>query len=203
MRRDWPSKRPPSRASSASARPCRDECVLSLTVTAAVGVSAALRDAGEQAAVDAPAPWEQRFYAKLEQARAREAQAGFDALDEAQRLVLVLGGMEAEIANGGFEQYLINSAGDHAHRVLEALGRVQARIARGIVADALRPFGKAGPPADRDARIAAVQAVPQKQRAAWDRLSTRFFAAGECLPQLVDEYLTNAVPGAAAASPSS
>ena len=180
-----------------------DGRVLALTVTAAVGVSAGLREAAEQRVLDAPPPWEQRFQATLERARAREAQAGFDALDEAQQLVLVLGGMEAEIANGGFEQYLVNSAGDHANRVLDVLDRVDAPIVRGIVAEALRPFGKAGPPVARDARIAVVHAATPKQRAAWDRLSTRFFAAGEFLPELVDGYLAATVPGWAAEAPPS
>lgn len=178
-----------------------DGCILSVDVTAALGVSAALRDAAAQQETDAPAPWERRFYAALERARSLEARDGFDALDDAHRLVLVLGGLEAEIANGGFEQYLINSAGDRAHLVLDALDCIDAPAARRIVADAFRPFGRSGPPCDRGLRIRAVQAAAPKQRAAWDRLSTRFFTAGECLAQRVDEYLVDAVPGWAGDDP--
>lgn len=134
---------------------------------------------GELPAELVPSPGEARFYQRLDAARAREAREGYDALSGDEKLALCLGEMEAEVNNGGWEQYFLNSAGDHAHdahRALEALG---ATTAAGILREAMKVFGKDGPPADRGAREQRLLALTEKQRATLDRLSTRYYARAE------------------------
>jgi hypothetical protein len=126
-----------------------------------------------------PTPGEARFYQRVDEARAREAREGWDALTGDEQLVLCLGEMEAEVNNGGWEQYFLNSAGDHAHDALRALEALGADNAAGILRDAMKVFGKEGPPADRGARERRLLALTAKQRATLDRLSTRYYARAE------------------------
>lgn len=134
---------------------------------------------GERPEEFMPTPGEARFYQRVDDARAREAREGWDALAGEERLALCLGEMEAEVNNGGWEQYFLNSAGDHAHDALRALDAIGATTAAGILREAMKVFGKDGPPADRAARELHLLALTARQRATLDRLSTRYYARAE------------------------
>lgn len=163
--------------------------VLRLVVHAGVGVRAQFRDAVEDAAADAPSADDERFYRAAEAAAARARADGFDALGPDEQLVLALHGLEAEIANGGFDQYFRNSASDHVDVALAGLKAIGAVDAYRVLRDALKALPSGRAPADRDARIAAVDAVGPDGLAAWERLSVRYFAVPDGVPALVDAYL--------------
>jgi hypothetical protein len=143
-----------------------------------------------------PTPGEARFYEQVDAARAREAREGYDALAGEEKLALCLGEMEAEVNNGGWEQYFLNSAGDHAHDALRALDAIGAGIAAGILREAMKVFGKDGPPADRGAREQRLLALTTKQRATLDRLSTRYYARAEPIADIAGNSRGLALPPA-------
>ncbi|MEQ9488551.1 MAG: DUF4375 domain-containing protein, partial [Alphaproteobacteria bacterium] len=49
---------------------------------------------------------------------------GFDGLDPVEREAIALYWLEAEVMNGGFEQYFSNSSGDSVAEAIRGLGRL-------------------------------------------------------------------------------
>lgn len=67
---------------------------------------------------------------------AREQKLGFGNLRRAEQVFVSIWMLEAEVNNGGFSQYMFNSAGDQGEFVLEALREVGA----GPVAETCEQF---------------------------------------------------------------
>ena len=121
---------------------------------------------------------------------AREAKHGIKGLTEPEQTFLRVWNLEAEVNNGGFAQYFENSAGDHAVGTPDALRAVGAPEMASLVEQAMQPFGPSGPPADRDARSKAIQALPASARELWDQLDGQFYKLAspeEGLRALVDK----------------
>ena len=76
--------------------------------------------------------------------------------DEVERLVAEL---EAEVNNGGFDQYFFNSAGDETVATIEALEVIAANKTAAIVRRACAKFPGGMPPSDRDARQTLLEEV--------------------------------------------
>ena len=70
----------------------------------------------------------------------REAAVGYQRLTPPERVVFCLDGLEREVNNGGFAQFLENSAGDHALETIEALRTLGAPRVAGLVAEAVAVF---------------------------------------------------------------
>jgi hypothetical protein len=62
--------------------------------------------------------------------------------------------LEAELNNGGFDQFFFNSAGDRTAETIAALEAIGASHTAGIVRKAAARFPGGMPPADRDERQA-------------------------------------------------
>ncbi len=84
---------------------------------------------------------------------------GLEALTSAERAFAAVWTLEAEVNNGGFDQYMFNSAGDEAETAREALRAMGAHATLAVFEDflALVPNGSLAP--DRGIR--------QRQLAAW------------------------------------
>ncbi|MBC8086992.1 MAG: DUF4375 domain-containing protein [Phycisphaerae bacterium] len=61
--------------------------------------------------------------------------------------------LEAEINNGGLDQYFTNSAGDRAHQAVRALRAVRAEHTATIIERAIAKFPNALVPGERDLRL--------------------------------------------------
>lgn len=70
---------------------------------------------------------------------------GISVLTEAEQTVYLAILMEAEVHNGGFEQYFYNSSGNHANKVAGALKKLNALQLAGICERALAIFGDSVP----------------------------------------------------------
>lgn len=57
--------------------------------------------------------------------------------------------LEAEVSNGGFDQFFFNSAGDRTRETIEALGAIGAQHTASIVRRAAAKFPGGLPPEDR------------------------------------------------------
>ncbi len=82
----------------------------------------------------------------------KEKKNGFDDLDEAERAFLRVWELEAEINNGGFDQYFFNSSGDHCLETKESLIRIGAQKTAEILADAMFLFPDGEPSKDQTKR---------------------------------------------------
>lgn len=115
----------------------------------------------------------------------RLAAGGIDRLTAPQRAYSVASACHAEVANGGFAQYLVNTAGERATEAAAAFEAIGAAAHAGIVRRAVALFGPAGPAADRDARHEQLAALTPAQDAELDRLSTDYYGAAGDVPTLL------------------
>jgi hypothetical protein len=113
----------------------------------------------------------------------------FSELTEPERTFVTIWTLEADVNNGGFDQYYLNSSGDHAHDAPRALRAVGAETMAQIVDDANAVFGPGGPPADRDARLAALEALGPEAEERWNELDDRFFEYPDDLTGCLNAYV--------------
>lgn len=105
---------------------------------------------------------------------AREAEHGFHTLSNSERVFLCVWNLEAEVNNGGFSQFFDNSAGDYAAETPGALRTIGASGMAELVEKAMAVFGTAGPPADREKRWEAMEALPEPEKERWQELDDAF-----------------------------
>lgn len=80
----------------------------------------------------------------------------------------------AELANGGFSQFFLNSASDQLEATLAALAAIGEHEAAELLRQACAAFGPGGPPADRDARGLALVAGGRALRDALTALDAAY-----------------------------
>jgi hypothetical protein len=120
---------------------------------------------------------------------AREAAHGFDSLSRGERVFLCVWNLEAEVNNGGFAQFYVNSAGDKARETPSALREIGATQAAAIVEEANRVFGPQGPPADRDARTQALERLGATTTGALSTLDAKFYEYPDDLEELLRQFV--------------
>ena len=101
--------------------------------------------------------------------------------EDVERLV---GWLEAEVNNGGFDQFFFNSAGDEAAATIEALEAIGAFSTAAIVRRACARFPGGMPPADRDERQARLEEV-SPDTDAFEAEDEQFYAYEDDLSALV------------------
>jgi hypothetical protein len=120
---------------------------------------------------------------------ARVESGGFEGLTDAERNFLAIWTLEADVNNGGFDQYFFNSAGDHALIAPNALQAIGALQAAAIVEAANAVFGPAGPPRDRDERQRALEALGDDRTLLFEPVDQRFFAYPDDIQGLLATYV--------------
>ena len=114
----------------------------------------------------------------------------YPELSPEERVFLHVWELEAEVNNGGFDQYFINSSGDHAAEVvgsLEAIGAVQAAaIAKKAISVA---FGNSPPPEDEEARDSAMRALPEEKLEQLSACDNEFYLYPDNLTELLFSYV--------------
>jgi hypothetical protein len=120
-----------------------------------------------------------------ESPRTQHGKVEYEKQSENQRIFSAIWGLEAEINNGGFQQYFFNSAGDAAPDAPAALRAIGAQQAAAIVAEALALFPQGPPPRDRATRQRRLRLASPEVLEAWDRLDRRFFTYPDNLTELL------------------
>lgn len=105
----------------------------------------------------------------------RMERVGFDALTPAERVFRVVDEIEREVNNGGFDQYFINSSGDHAGQAVAALEAIGAHRTADIFRKALAVFGAIPPSPDGDTRFTQVAALRDEAAPVWHALEGEFY----------------------------
>ena len=114
---------------------------------------------------------------------------GIDNLTEAELTAFVVDGVEREVANGGFNQFYFNSAGDQARETVEALHRVGAHRMAEIVEKANAAFGERGPNPDRDKRQEELDDIGEASEQLWSDLDAEFGDYPDDVPTLMRKYV--------------
>jgi hypothetical protein len=106
-----------------------------------------------------------------------------------ERVFVAVWTLEADVNNGGFDQYYLNSSGDHAGFAPEALRTIGAERTAVIVEEANAPFGPDGPPPNRDSRLAVLDEVATDAQERWNDLDETFYAYPDDLTELLMAYV--------------
>jgi hypothetical protein len=147
---------------------------------------------GSKPPVKAPAvkaPSEVYLFSIVEGIQAKENTAGFASLTPAEQVFSCVWTLEAEINNGGFEQFYLNSSGDIAAQVPGALRAINAAHTASLVERANAVFGDDGPPADREVRTGLVEELDEPMLGRFAELDTAFLEYKDNLSALLAAYM--------------
>ena len=113
---------------------------------------------------------------------------GFKKLNAHEQVVAAIWELEAEVNNGGFNQYFFNSSGDHSAQALTALEAVGAPKFAALLRQAMSPFpdGRFSP--NRNERMKQKEALPASVGKLWSDLDGQFYQYPDNLSQLVLDY---------------
>lgn len=96
--------------------------------------------------------------------------------------------LEADVNNGGFDQYFFNSAGDNGAEAFSGLELIGAKKMAGIVQRAMSVFGDEGPAPEREARQEQMDRWGDAEAAILDALDNEFFKYPDPIADLVMKY---------------
>ena len=113
----------------------------------------------------------------------------FDQLSAAEKTFRAIWELEADVNNGGFQQYYSNSSGNTAFAVSDALEEIGAPLMAKIVADANSIFPDHAPPQDWTLREDMMQEITAQHEELLDDLTAQFFQYPEDLTALLFEYV--------------
>ena len=120
--------------------------------------------------------------------RYRIGQKSESRLTDTERRLLAAYWVEAEVNNGGFDQYFFNSAGDNAEAALAGLRDMDAAGAAGLLERAMAVFPGGKPPADRFKRQAVMEQIANESKPVWSKCDDEFYKLTERLSDLSLAY---------------
>ena len=124
-----------------------------------------------------------------ERRNSRLALGPFEQLSQPERVFRCVWDLEAQVNNGGFEQYFFNSSGDHSHFALEALTCVGALQMRGIVQQAFDLVGAVALERDMSTRQGLLLDMTEDQQEGLEQMDQAYLAYPDDLTKLLFEYV--------------
>ena len=121
--------------------------------------------------------------------KARIFKLAYEDLTEPERVFLCVWELEAEVNNGGFDQYFTNSSGDYARHVEAALIAISAKRTQKIVRQAIETVGVEVLTEDREQRIDRLLALDEDHRDRLEKIDQLFIASQENLTLLLFAYV--------------
>ena len=115
--------------------------------------------------------------------------AAFDALSQRDKILIAIWGLEADVNNGGFDQYYFNDAGDLAFFAADALEEIGARNMAAIVRAANEQFGANGPARDRTTRQEQLARLTASDEDLFAPLDDRFYDYPDDISALLTVFL--------------
>lgn len=113
----------------------------------------------------------------------------FESLPEIDRVLVTIWALEAEVNNGGFDQFFFNTAGELAFYAPTALKAIGAHEMARIAAAANAVFGEGGPPRDHDERQTRLLAITGNAEDTFDDLDRSFYAYPDDIAKLLAAYV--------------
>ncbi len=127
------------------------------------------------------------FIIALSEALVPMGNAGFAGLSPQEKTFVLVWGLEADLNNGGFNQYFFNSHSDHAAVVPDALRAIGAPRTAAIVERALEIFPD-GAPAERTTRQELLEEL-DPENDAFEGLDREFLAYPHDLTGLLAAFV--------------
>lgn len=113
----------------------------------------------------------------------------FEDLSDAERVFVAIWELEAQVNNGGFDQYYYNSSGDTAFAVVGALENIGARQMAAIVRQANAVFPDGQPSSTQEKRHQQLDALSDESKAVWKQLDENFFDYPDDLTELLYDFV--------------
>ncbi len=114
---------------------------------------------------------------------------GWSALTVAERHVLAITELDAEVKNGGFAQYYFNSSGAHWEDALSGLAAIGAEGRYRLMLTTVEKFGDTKPAVDRDTRTSQLSKIVRKKNDPFNEQDRSWFKnKGEILDRLIFKY---------------
>jgi hypothetical protein len=113
---------------------------------------------------------------------------GEQKLTDPERKLLSAFWVEAEVNNGGFDQYFFNSAGDNADVALAGLKEMGAAGAAALLERAMAVFPDGKPPKDRSKRQEVMQQIAAQSKPVWGKCDSEFYKLRENIGNLSVAY---------------
>lgn len=111
-------------------------------------------------------------------------------LTEPQKIFYFLQSLQAQVNNGGFDQYFFNFSGRFAHEALVALNAVDAPYTAGLLREGIQQFPGEKVPNDTDIRRELlINELSERAEKAWNSLDDKFYLDKEDLDALCFEYI--------------
>lgn len=130
-----------------------------------------------------------RLFEVTERVLARADSGGVDQLSREERTVAAIWLLEADVTNGGFDQYFFNGSGDLAAVAPQALREIGAEDAATIVEEAVSAFGTEGPAVDQTERQQQMVRLDPATKKVWAALDARFVQHADAIPPLLQSYV--------------
>lgn len=109
----------------------------------------------------------------------KEAENGFDSLNDVEKTVFCLDQLLREMENGGFVQFIHHEAGAKAEATLNALESIKAPVTAGLLDQVIALFPDRAVPVDEDDRIDAFDQIESEHADGIAVLDDRFYDSGE------------------------
>jgi hypothetical protein len=124
-----------------------------------------------------------------ESPRSQFGKVEYEKQSKIQRVFSAIWGLEAQVSNGGFQQYFQSSDGEAAADAADALRTIRAIRTASIVGEAVRMFPGGPPPRNLESRRQLLSSAPAGVMAAWSRLDERFVACPDNLTELLYAFV--------------
>lgn len=113
----------------------------------------------------------------------------FGKLNKFEKNVIYIDLLEAQVNNGGFDQYFFNSSGKYAHEALIALEEINAPKMASLLREAISIFPNSPIPKDTGDRRELMDGLPDSILNKWDKLDEQFYKYPDDLTMLVIKYV--------------
>ena len=113
----------------------------------------------------------------------------YENLNDFEKTFLYVEILEAEVNNGGFDQYFYNSSGDYADETLESLRKIGATKTAKLVESAFKIFPVQPIPKDNEKRREILKSIENQTSEKWNQLEDEFYLYEENIGGLVLEYV--------------
>lgn len=121
--------------------------------------------------------------------QSRESKTALSGLAPKEQVFFLVWSLEAEINNGGFNQFFFNSSGDHATATAEALRAIGATKTAAIVEAAMSIFGAEGPNRSKTRRQQQLTIFSDEQQERLSDLDAIYYTYPDNLSGLLATYM--------------
>ncbi len=133
---------------------------------------------------------ENRWLIQLaESDKARFFKVAFEELTAAEQVFLCVWELEAEVNNGGFDQYFSNTSGDYARHVEAALTAIGAKRMQKIVRQAIDTVGEEVLSEDQEQRQERLLALDEDKLEKLEKIDQLYFAYPDNVTKLLYAYV--------------